>query len=48
MPTMTRPTPTEVRSVPCPFCEVDAGVHCMGTRKPRKANHLERVKAYLA
>lgn len=39
--------PTEVRRlVGCPFCGVDAGWFCMGTRKPRKANHSERVQAY--
>lgn len=40
------------RSVACPKCGVGAGSSCLGivrkdgTRHQRKANHIERVKAY--
>lgn len=44
---LDRPTPTEVREgVSCPYCLVRVGQFCMGVRKQRKANHLERVRAY--
>lgn len=40
-------TPTEVRSARCPFCRSGPGQFCVGVRRVRKANHRERVTAYL-
>lgn len=41
-----KPTPTEVRTIRCPDCNAGPGQFCQGVRKQRKANHLERVRAF--
>jgi hypothetical protein len=48
------PSPIEVlRTTKCPRCGVEPGLHCLGVprqnrpRRIRKANHIERIKAYL-
>lgn len=40
------PTPTEVRTVTCPYCKAEPGEQCQGVRGLRKANHMERVREY--
>ena len=40
------PTPTEVRTVTCPFCKAEPGEQCQGVRGLRKANHMERVREF--
>ncbi|MCX4673595.1 DUF6083 domain-containing protein [Streptomyces sp. NBC_01381] len=45
---LRRPTTREqARSIPCPVCEVDAGLPCTGPDGERRsANHRERANAY--
>lgn len=47
-------SPTDVRTVWCPFCNADPGQLCLGTRPTRNGvenrrerNHRERVQAYI-
>ena len=42
------PTPTEVRTVTCPYCKAEPEAHCQGVRGIRKSNHLERVRKFMA
>jgi hypothetical protein len=44
---MDGPTPTEIRTVACPYCKAEPEEHCQGVRGPRKANHLERVRKFM-
>lgn len=39
-------TPTDVRTVTCPYCGAEPGMQCMGVRGLRKSNHRERVKKF--
>jgi hypothetical protein len=34
----------EARTVRCPRCNAVAGDPCQGTNRPRKSNHIERVR----
>lgn len=41
------PSPTDVRTIGCPFCDAAPEEFCTGVRrKQRKANHQERVLAW--
>ena len=39
-------TPTDVRTVACPYCGAEPEAQCIGVRGLRKSNHRERVKKY--
>jgi hypothetical protein len=38
---------SESRAVACPYCHAKPGERCKGTRGPREASHMERVRAAL-
>jgi hypothetical protein len=40
------PSRTMVQRVTCPRCKATKGDPCMGTRGPRKSNHIQRVNAF--